>query len=96
MIQLTRLNNLRLVINCDLIKFVESAPDTVLTLVSGEKILVRETPEEVLEKIVQYRRQVQLVSDKPESPKSTQISNGEAVKFEIDPLSDPERGSDRG
>src|SRR5438045_3830854 len=56
MIQLTRLNNLGLLVNCDLIKFVESSPDTVITLVSGEKILVRETPEQVMEKIVQFRR----------------------------------------
>ena len=58
MIQLTRLNNQALIVNCDLIKFVETAPDTVLTLVSGEKILVRENPEEVLERIVAYRRDV--------------------------------------
>jgi hypothetical protein len=37
MIQLTRLNNHPLIVNSDLIKFVERAPDTVLTLVSGEK-----------------------------------------------------------
>ena len=41
MIRLTRLNNQPLVINSDLIKFVENAPDTVLTLVNGEKIIVR-------------------------------------------------------
>ena len=58
MIQLTRLNNLGLLVNCDLIKFVETAPDTVLTLVSGEKIVVRESPEEVLAKIIRFRRTV--------------------------------------
>ena len=56
MIQLTRLNNLGLLVNCDLIKFVETAPDTVLTLTSGEKIVVRERPEEVMEKIIQFKR----------------------------------------
>jgi flagellar protein FlbD len=58
MIQLTRLNNHALIVNCDLIKFVESAPDTVLTLVSGEKIVVREAPQEVLERIMRFRRLV--------------------------------------
>ena len=43
MIQLTRLNNHPLVVNSDLIKFVEQAPDTVITLLSGEKIVVRES-----------------------------------------------------
>jgi flagellar protein FlbD len=56
MIQLTRLNNHPLIVNSDLIKFVERAPDTVLTLVSGEKIVVLETSDQVLEKIVEFRR----------------------------------------
>jgi len=58
MIQLTRLNNSPLIVNSDLIKFVEQSPDTVLTLINGEKILVRETAEKVLERIVRFRRTV--------------------------------------
>lgn len=58
MIQLTRLNGQPLVVNSDLIKFVEKAPDTVLSLVTGEKIVVRETVEEVLDKIVAFRRSI--------------------------------------
>ncbi|MGD0414191.1 MAG: flagellar FlbD family protein [Terriglobales bacterium] len=58
MIQLTRLNNHPLVVNSDLIKFVEQAPDTVITLVSGEKIVVRESARDVLERVVQFRRSV--------------------------------------
>ena len=58
MIQLTRLNNHPLIVNSDLIKLVETAPDTVLTLVTGEKIIVRETSDEVLEKIVEFRRRI--------------------------------------
>jgi flagellar protein FlbD len=56
MIQLTRLNNTRLAVNCDLIKYVEEAPDTVITLVNGEKLLVRETTAEVIECVRQFRR----------------------------------------
>jgi flagellar protein FlbD len=58
MIQLTKLNNQSFAVNADLIKFVEQAPDTVLTLVSGEKIVVRENAEEVIRRIVEFRRVV--------------------------------------
>ena len=58
MIQLTRLNNSPLILNSDLVKFVEQSPDTVITLVNGEKILVREKSDEVLNRIVEYRRSV--------------------------------------
>ena len=58
MIQLTRLNDQPLVVNSDLIKFVENKPDTVLTLINGEKVLVRERAEQVIERIVQFRRLV--------------------------------------
>jgi flagellar protein FlbD len=58
MIQLTRLNNRPLVVNSDQIKFVENAPDTVLTLLSGEKIVVRETAEQVLAKVIEFRRTI--------------------------------------
>ncbi len=58
MIQLTRLNNHPLVLNSDFIKFVEQAPDTVITLLSGEKIVVRESALDVLQRVVQFRRSV--------------------------------------
>jgi flagellar protein FlbD len=58
MIQLTRLNGHPLVLNSDLIKLVENAPDTVIALVNGEKIVVKETSETILERIVEFRRRV--------------------------------------
>jgi flagellar protein FlbD len=58
MIQLTRLNKNPLVVNSDLIKFVEQAPDTVITLVNGDKIVVRESAQDVLDLVVQFRRSV--------------------------------------
>jgi flagellar protein FlbD len=58
MIQLTRLNSSPLAVNSDLIKFVEQAPDTVITLITGEKIVVRESAQDVLEKVVEFRRSV--------------------------------------
>lgn len=58
MIHLTRLNNHVLTINSDLIKYVEEAPDTVITLTTGEKIIVREKAVEVMERVLQFRRSV--------------------------------------
>jgi len=58
MIQLTRLNKHPIGVNSDLIKFVENAPDTMITLLTGEKILVLETFDEILERIVAFRQRV--------------------------------------
>jgi len=58
MITLTRLNKHPLCVNSDLIKFVEQAPDTVITLISGEKLVVKESAAEVLERIVNFRRSI--------------------------------------
>ena len=58
MIELTRLNGSRLCINCDLIKYAESAPDTVLTLINGEKLIVLEPRSEVLRRTMEYRSAV--------------------------------------
>jgi flagellar protein FlbD len=69
MIQLTRLNKQPLMVNSDLIKFVEKAPDTVLTLVNGEKVIVLESADVVLQKIVAFRQNImsglQLVISEP-------------------------------
>jgi flagellar protein FlbD len=46
-IELTRLNGHKLLVNCDLLKYVEASPDTMLTMVTGEKIVVLESCEEV-------------------------------------------------
>ena len=58
MIELTRLNGNRLAVNCDLIKHAEAAPDTVLTLVTGEKLVVLEPCTEVLRLTLEYRAAV--------------------------------------
>ncbi|HZP64542.1 MAG TPA: flagellar FlbD family protein [Terriglobales bacterium] len=58
MIRLTRLSGQELAVNSDLIKFIERAPDTVVTLTNGEKIIVRENTEQVVERIIAFRRAV--------------------------------------
>lgn len=55
MIELTRLNGNPLMVNSDLVKTAEASPDTMLTLITGEKMIVRETCQEVMERIVAYR-----------------------------------------
>jgi flagellar protein FlbD len=55
MIELTRLNGTPIVLNSDLIKTAEAAPDTMLTLITGEKMIVREDTSEVMERILAYR-----------------------------------------
>ena len=55
MIELTRLNGSRMVLNSDLIKTAEASPDTMLTLINGEKLIVREEPGEVVERVLTYR-----------------------------------------
>ena len=56
MISLTRLSNQGFVVNADLIKFIESTPDTMITLTTGERILVKEPAEEVIRRTVSYGR----------------------------------------
>jgi flagellar protein FlbD len=58
MITVTRLNSQALVINAELIKFIEQTPDTMITLTTGERIMVRETVNEVVARAIQYGRQV--------------------------------------
>jgi len=58
MIELTRLNGSPLVINCDLIKYAEAAPDTVLTLITGEKLVVLEPCSEVSQRTLDHRADV--------------------------------------
>ena len=55
MIELTRLNGTAMVLNSDLIKTAEASPDTMLTLINGEKLIVREAPGEVVERVMTYR-----------------------------------------
>ena len=58
MIPLTRLNNTHLVINPDLIVFMEETPDTIITLSNGEKIVVQEKVKEVIRRVIEFRRRI--------------------------------------
>ncbi|KPK96081.1 hypothetical protein AMJ80_01975 [bacterium SM23_31] len=56
MITVTRINKKNIVINAELIEFVESTPDTIITTTTGKKIIVMDTTEEVIRKVIEYRR----------------------------------------
>jgi flagellar protein FlbD len=58
MIHLTRLNHIPLVVNSDLIEHIEITPDTVIALTTGQKFLVLETPDEVIERVVRFRQAI--------------------------------------
>ncbi len=58
MIRVTRLDDTELMVNSDMIEFVESTPDTILTLTDGKKVIVKQSPEDILEKIIAFRRRV--------------------------------------
>lgn len=58
MIELTKLNGLKFVLNGELIESVEETPDTVISTTTGKKIIVAEKVEEVVEKVVEYKRKI--------------------------------------
>lgn len=60
MIQLTRINRTPLVLNADLIEHIETTPDTVISLTNGQKFVVLEPADEVVRKVVVFRRELQM------------------------------------
>jgi flagellar protein FlbD len=60
MLKLTRLNNHLIAINPDHIGWADAMPDTTLCMIGGEKIIIRETLEELIEKVLDYRRAIRL------------------------------------
>ena len=56
MIEVTRINGKKLVLNAELIESMEATPDTVITLTGGNKYVVTETTEELISKVTEYKR----------------------------------------
>lgn len=59
MIKVTRLNGSTLIVNALLLEFVESTPDTVITLVTGKKMLIKESADEVVSMVKEYLKETQ-------------------------------------
>ncbi len=58
MITVTRLDKRVVVLNADLIKMLEATPDTIVTLLNGDTIVVRDSVEEIVRRVIDYQRQV--------------------------------------
>lgn len=58
MIKLQKLNGATVVVNAELIESVESAPDTVINLATGNRFLVRNSVDDVIARVVEYKKQV--------------------------------------
>jgi flagellar protein FlbD len=72
MIHLTRLNHTSLVLNAELIEHIEMTPDTVISLTTGQKLVVRETADEIIDRVIQYRRH--LMTPKFEIPSHLSVN----------------------
>jgi flagellar protein FlbD len=58
MIRLTRINHVPLVLNADLIEHVETTPDTVISMINGQKFVVLESTDDVIRKVIEFRREI--------------------------------------
>ncbi|WP_069997458.1 flagellar FlbD family protein [Cellulosilyticum sp. I15G10I2] len=64
MIKLTKLNMQEFVINSDLIETIEHTPDTVISMTTGNKYVVKENQEDIINKIIEYKRKILLLVDR--------------------------------
>ncbi|MDA0998855.1 MAG: flagellar FlbD family protein [Proteobacteria bacterium] len=58
MVRVTRLNGVEIVVNASVIESLESTPDTVIRLLNGQRLAVRETVDEVIAKVISYQREL--------------------------------------
>lgn len=69
MIRVTRLNKEAFLVNCDLIEYVEETPHTVISMMSGRRLVVSESSEEVKNRVIEYKRKLYgtVIIEQPES-----------------------------
>jgi flagellar protein FlbD len=58
MIRLTRINHVPMVLNADLIEHLETTPDTVISMINGQKFVVLESTDDVIRKVIEFRREI--------------------------------------
>jgi flagellar protein FlbD len=63
MVKLTRINGREFVLNSDLIKFIEETPDTIITLRDQDRVIVRESADEIVRRVVDFRRLERLLPE---------------------------------
>lgn len=66
MIKVTRLNGQLIVLNADLIEFVEEIPDTIISLTTGKKIMVQENAEQIIERVIVFKRNSGATMSRPQ------------------------------
>jgi len=72
MIQVTRFDGSKFFLNAELIQSIEGTPDTVITLVNNTKVVVKEAPGLVVEKVIHYQRQIHWHPEQPIEPKAAE------------------------
>jgi len=72
MIKVTRLDQSELVVNCDLIEFVETTPETILSLTTGKKIMVTEEVDEIITRVADFKRRSGIRTNHPDA---SEVSN---------------------
>jgi len=63
MIKLTKINNSLIVVNADLVEYVEALPDTIVTLTTGQKIIIKDSVDDVIRKVIEYKRVVNEITE---------------------------------
>lgn len=82
MIKVTRLNGQELYVNAELVEFIEATPDTVLTLTTGAKLVLKDQVGDLVSRIIEYRKTVGtkvLYRIEPESGNGNCTNEGETV-----------------
>jgi flagellar protein FlbD len=74
MIKVTRLNNDPLVVNVDLIEFLEATPETIICLTTGKKVMVRETIDQIIERVAEFKARAGVRVKSPDASASTDRS----------------------
>lgn len=82
MIKLTLYNDSDIVVNADMIESVESTPDTLLSLNTGKKVMVKESVEDVVSKVIAYRRLISRNNNRLFGHKASNLVKTEIRGFE--------------
>ena len=73
MVRVTRLNHTPIILNSDLIEHIEGTPDTVISLSTGQRLMVLESAEEIVSRVVEFRRRIN-------GPSPTVLTEAETVE----------------
>jgi flagellar protein FlbD len=83
MIHVTRLNHVSVILNSDLIEYIEVTPDTVISLTTGQKLMVLEPAEEIISRVVAYRRLIHSALPVPASLASRNEAAKSSAELDI-------------